>query len=155
MHDSVGPGIAKILYQHLYEDPHKPLNPDTVAFALDKAVEELRTSAPGKDMLPSIWAPFIHIGLWDTASMSALYNVASSTDPQGCKPATVFMAPSLFDVCHLPIFFSIAWDVQVAVPAHHWVHLPCYQREKRDEIRPYHTWKSAAAGHTECMYNTL
>ena len=63
MHDSVGPGIAKTLYQHLYEDPHKSLNPDTVAFALGKAVDEFRTSDQGKGMLPSIWAPFIHIGL--------------------------------------------------------------------------------------------
>ena len=101
MQDSIGIGIAKTLYQHLYKDPHKPLNPDTVAFALDKAVEELRTSAQGKDMLPSVWAPFIHIGLWDTASISALYNVANSTDPQA---TIVLMAPSLIYVCHLQIF---------------------------------------------------
>ena len=63
MQDSVGIAIAKTLYQHLYVDPLKPLKPETVAFALDKAVEELRTSAPGEDMLPSIWPPFVHIGL--------------------------------------------------------------------------------------------
>lgn len=63
MSDSVGTDIAKILYQHMYKDPSKPLDPDVVALALDEAVQKLRTSAHGKEMPPSIWAPFIHIGL--------------------------------------------------------------------------------------------
>ena len=63
MSDIVGTDIAKTLYQHMYKDPSKPLDPDVVALALDEAVQRLRTSAHGKEMPPSIWAPFIHIGL--------------------------------------------------------------------------------------------
>lgn len=62
MLDNVGTDIAKTLYQHLYKDPSKPLDPDLVAIALDEAVEKLRAS-DGEDMLPSTWAPFIHIGI--------------------------------------------------------------------------------------------
>lgn len=63
MRDSVGTDIGKTLYQHMYKDPSKPLDPDVVALALDEAVRRLRTTAHGKERLPSIWAPFIHIGL--------------------------------------------------------------------------------------------
>ncbi|EPT05715.1 hypothetical protein FOMPIDRAFT_1111424 [Fomitopsis schrenkii] len=63
MADSVGTDIAKTLYQHLYRDPSKPLDPDLVAIALDDAVKRLCTSTTGEEVLPSTWAPFIHIGL--------------------------------------------------------------------------------------------
>ncbi|EPT05823.1 hypothetical protein FOMPIDRAFT_1045123 [Fomitopsis schrenkii] len=61
MADSVGVDIAKTIYQHLYKDPSKPLDPDLVAIALDEAVKKLHTSS--KDISPSTWAPFIHIGI--------------------------------------------------------------------------------------------
>lgn len=62
MLDNVGTDIAKTLYQNLYKDPSKSWDPDLVAIALDDAVEKLRASG-SKDMLPSTWAPFIHIGI--------------------------------------------------------------------------------------------
>ena len=66
MNDSLGTDIAKTLYEHLYSgDTHKPLNPDLIAYALDEAVQKIRRKvvAKGRHLLPSMWAPFIHIGL--------------------------------------------------------------------------------------------
>lgn len=66
MYDSLGTDIAKTLYEHLYSgDIHKPLNPDVIAYALDEAVQKIRNKvdAKGEYPLPSVWAPFIHVGL--------------------------------------------------------------------------------------------
>lgn len=66
MNDSLGTDIAKTLYEHLYSgDIHMPLDPDLIAYALDEAVQNIRkkVNAKGKHPLPSMWAPFIHIGL--------------------------------------------------------------------------------------------
>ena len=66
MDDSLGTDIAKTLYEHLYSgDIHEPLNPNVIAYALDEAVQKTRNKvdAKGKHLLPSMWAPFIHIGL--------------------------------------------------------------------------------------------
>ena len=72
MLDNVGTDIAKTLYQHLYKDPSKPFDPDAVAFALDEAVANLRKYLHGKEYAPSIWAPFVHYGIWSEDIVAAL-----------------------------------------------------------------------------------
>jgi hypothetical protein len=56
MKDADGPRIAKLFYETLFEEEQISL--DTIPYALDRAVTELRKSgAP-----PERWATFIHIG---------------------------------------------------------------------------------------------
>jgi hypothetical protein len=56
MHDEDGPEVACKVYQELFSA--KFLDPDTVAYAIDNAVQGLRrTGVP-----PYRWAPYIHMG---------------------------------------------------------------------------------------------
>lgn len=61
MNDNLGTDIAMTLYEDLYSD----INPTLIAYALDKAVQKIRTAvnSDGTFPLPSTWAPFIHVGL--------------------------------------------------------------------------------------------
>lgn len=59
MNDDDGPKVATEVYQQLFSEKEGVLDPDTVAYALDDAVQALRRSK-----LPiSRWAPFIHLGV--------------------------------------------------------------------------------------------
>jgi hypothetical protein len=56
MSDQDGPYIAKHFYEKVFES--EAIDVDTIAYALDHAVGELRSSgAP-----PERWATFIHMG---------------------------------------------------------------------------------------------
>jgi hypothetical protein len=56
MNDRDGPFIAKCFYEKVFESGN--IDVDTIAYALDHAVSELRSSgAP-----PERWATFVHLG---------------------------------------------------------------------------------------------
>lgn len=59
MSDEDGPAIAEAVYRRLLGGEDEHLNPDDIPYALDEAVEGLRR----RGVLPSIWAPYIHIGI--------------------------------------------------------------------------------------------
>jgi hypothetical protein len=56
MNDADGPQIAKLFYEKLFSEDIITL--DSVPYALDHAVSELRASG----VPPERWAPFVHIG---------------------------------------------------------------------------------------------
>ena len=62
MQDSLGKTIAENMYKHIFADPTKQLDPDLIAFALHKVIEDICKPSKGEVLLPSSWAPFIHIG---------------------------------------------------------------------------------------------
>jgi hypothetical protein len=59
MGDVDGPMIAKSLYDDVFNDDSEYINPDNIAYALDRAVVRLRHDV--KD--PTRWAPYIHLGI--------------------------------------------------------------------------------------------
>ncbi|EIN06321.1 hypothetical protein PUNSTDRAFT_137098 [Punctularia strigosozonata HHB-11173 SS5] len=59
MEDMDGPIIAKVVYETIFGGESEMINPDDVAYALDTAVQQLRK----KNIDPSRWASFIHLGL--------------------------------------------------------------------------------------------
>ncbi|EIN08893.1 hypothetical protein PUNSTDRAFT_134067 [Punctularia strigosozonata HHB-11173 SS5] len=59
MEDVDGPMIAQSVYQDIFCGDTDHINPDDVAYALDKAVQKLRLAHPE----PSRWAPYIHLGM--------------------------------------------------------------------------------------------
>ena len=59
MEDTDGPMIAKAVYEELFAGNSEYLDPNTVPYALDAAVQRLRLTAPA----PSRWAPYVHIGM--------------------------------------------------------------------------------------------
>jgi hypothetical protein len=56
MDDADGPHVATTFYEKLFEGPS--IDVDSVAYALDEAVAELRQ----KGVPASRWATFIHMG---------------------------------------------------------------------------------------------
>lgn len=56
MNDEDGPFIAERFNEELMEDGHLDL--DTIPYALDAAVQKLRSEGVG----PHRWAPYIHMG---------------------------------------------------------------------------------------------
>jgi hypothetical protein len=56
MGDADGPDLAEWFYEELMSN--ETIDADTVAYALDGAVQKLRAKAPA----PQRWAPFIHMG---------------------------------------------------------------------------------------------
>jgi hypothetical protein len=59
MQDIDGPRIAKSLYEDVFKSDSEYINPDDIAYALDRAVRRLRYEM--KD--PMRWAPYIHLGI--------------------------------------------------------------------------------------------
>jgi hypothetical protein len=57
MRDEDGPKVARIFYEEVVKS--EMIDADTIAYALDTAVRQLRDS--GK-VPPERWAPFVHIG---------------------------------------------------------------------------------------------
>jgi len=59
IHDQDGPFIANEFYGHLFKDGATLPHPSDTAYALNRAVQQLR-----KEQLPAArWVPFIHIGI--------------------------------------------------------------------------------------------
>jgi hypothetical protein len=56
MGDADGPDLAQWFYEELMSS--ETVDADTVAYALDGAVQKLRAKAPA----PQRWAPYIHMG---------------------------------------------------------------------------------------------
>jgi hypothetical protein len=54
--DDDGPVIARSFYENLFQ--HDVIDADTIAYALDDAVRQLRESG----VEPERWAPFVHMG---------------------------------------------------------------------------------------------
>jgi hypothetical protein len=59
MEDIDGPAVAKSVYEEVFKDKSKYMDPDVIAYALDAAVCRLRRDR--KD--PRRWAPYIHLGI--------------------------------------------------------------------------------------------
>jgi hypothetical protein len=56
MGDADGPDLAQWFYEELMSN--ETIDVDTIAYALDGAIQKLRAKAPA----PQRWAPFIHMG---------------------------------------------------------------------------------------------
>jgi hypothetical protein len=56
MGDADGPAVAKTVYETLFAE--ESLTADAIPYALDAAVQELRQ----RNLPPSRWATFIHVG---------------------------------------------------------------------------------------------
>lgn len=59
MGDVDGPVVAKKVYEAVIQNDLEYLDPTTIPYALDAAVQELRA----KGLHPSRWAPYIHFGM--------------------------------------------------------------------------------------------
>jgi hypothetical protein len=59
MNDVDGPVVAQYVYAELFRGNSEYLDLESVPFALDAAVTELRA----RGLHPSRWAPYIHIGV--------------------------------------------------------------------------------------------
>ena len=59
MDDFDGPVVAATIYEELYRAGAEVLDPDTIPYALDLAVQKLRASG----LAASRWAPYLHLGL--------------------------------------------------------------------------------------------
>lgn len=59
MGDVDGPIIAKRVYEELFGGEDEYMDPDSVAYALDAAVGELRE----QKVHPSRWATYVHFGI--------------------------------------------------------------------------------------------
>ncbi|KAF9545342.1 hypothetical protein CPC08DRAFT_649392 [Agrocybe pediades] len=59
MNDNDGPEVARSVYQALFKDPSRMLDPNAIPFALDAAVRKLQESG----VHPSRWATYAHIGV--------------------------------------------------------------------------------------------
>ena len=59
MGDVDGPHVARTVYERLFSSNETSLRPDTVPYALDDAVRQLRDNG----VPPERWALFIHVGI--------------------------------------------------------------------------------------------
>jgi hypothetical protein len=59
MEDIDGPMIAGSVYKDLFRGESEFMDPDDVPYALDEAVQKLRSF----DSDPARWAPYIHLGI--------------------------------------------------------------------------------------------
>lgn len=59
MGDVDGPIVAKRVYEELFAGEEEFLNPSSVPYALDAALQELRK----QNLQPSRWAPYVHFGI--------------------------------------------------------------------------------------------
>lgn len=59
MNDRDGPFVSNIVYKALFEGNSEELDPATIPYALDDAVERLRSQG----VAPSRWATYIHLGI--------------------------------------------------------------------------------------------
>lgn len=59
MGDVDGPVIAKRVYEELFTGDGDHLDPDSIPYALDAAVQELRS----QKVHMSRWAPYVHFGI--------------------------------------------------------------------------------------------
>lgn len=59
MDDVDGPAVAKRVYYELFREGSEFIEPDSIPYALDAAVGELRA----RKVHPSRWAPYIHLGI--------------------------------------------------------------------------------------------
>jgi hypothetical protein len=59
MQDIDGPRISESVYEEVFKGDSEYINPDNIAYALDRAVRRLRHEV--KD--PMRWAPYIHLGI--------------------------------------------------------------------------------------------
>lgn len=59
MGDVDGPAVATRVYEELFSDESEYLDADSVPYALDAAIGELRR----QNLHPSRWAPYIHLGI--------------------------------------------------------------------------------------------
>lgn len=62
MQDSLGSDFAEKFYSSLFGGSTEHLSPDLIAAALHDTIESIRKPPSGEHPLPSVWAPFIHIG---------------------------------------------------------------------------------------------
>jgi hypothetical protein len=58
MDDVDGPLVAKIVYERLFAGHSDFLDPETIPWALDAAVQTLRS----RGLPPSRWACYVHVG---------------------------------------------------------------------------------------------
>jgi hypothetical protein len=59
MSDIDGPFVAEHVYKELFMGEDEYLDPNVVPYALDEAVQQLRA----RNLPPSRWATFIHLGM--------------------------------------------------------------------------------------------
>lgn len=59
MGDKDGPEVAVCVYKELFATSGEYFDPDTIPYALDAAVQELRL----KGCHPSRWATYVHLGV--------------------------------------------------------------------------------------------
>jgi hypothetical protein len=59
MGDMDGPIVATALYNGIFSSDNEYLDPDDVPYALDAAVQELRSAG----LHPSFWATYVHFGI--------------------------------------------------------------------------------------------
>lgn len=59
MADADGPMVARMVYEEIFRGDSEVLNPDDVPYALDAAVQHLRSLHPE----PSRWALYVHLGM--------------------------------------------------------------------------------------------
>lgn len=59
MGDVDGPVVASRVYEELFKGDDELLDPDSVPYALDAALAELRSQR----VHPSRWAPYVHFGI--------------------------------------------------------------------------------------------
>lgn len=59
MGDVDGPIVAKRVYQELFANNAEYLDPDSIPYALDAAVLDLKQ----RGLHPSRWAPYVHFGI--------------------------------------------------------------------------------------------
>lgn len=59
MGDVDGPIVAKFVYEELFKADTEFLDADSIPYALDRALEELRR----RKLHPSRWAPYVHFGV--------------------------------------------------------------------------------------------
>ncbi|CAA7269202.1 unnamed protein product [Cyclocybe aegerita] len=59
MNDDDGPQVARMIYEEMFKDPDRSLDPKIIAYALDSAVKSLQA----KGTHPSRWATYIHVGI--------------------------------------------------------------------------------------------
>jgi len=59
MNDNDGPLIAGTIYEELFKNPTASLDPGTIPYALDLAIQKLQQNG----VHPSRWATYIHVGM--------------------------------------------------------------------------------------------
>lgn len=59
MGDIDGPVVARRVYEELFAREGEYLDPDSIPYALDDAIKELRD----RGIHPSRWATYVHLGM--------------------------------------------------------------------------------------------